>query len=57
MVSRENTVILACGAVALTGAYLGYAVTDADDTVWIAFLLFVGVVLPTTVNEALDRRA
>jgi hypothetical protein len=57
MVSRENTVILACGAVALTGAYLGHAVTDIDDTVWIAFLLFVGVVLPTTINEALDRRA
>jgi hypothetical protein len=56
MVSRENTVVAAFGSAALALAYAGSALTSIDQTVLLGVLLFVGVVVPTLVNEHLDGR-
>lgn len=54
MLSRENTVILAFGSVALIGTYAGYALTELDDAILVGILLFVGVVVPVVLNDYLD---
>lgn len=57
MVSRENTVIAACIALAFVVLYaLSTTNTLSSTTASAAVVLGVGVVLPTLVNEFLDRR-
>jgi len=57
MVSRENKVIVAFGALALTLGFGGLLLTSVGGTILTGVILFVGVVVPTAVNEYLDRRA
>jgi len=56
MVSRENKVIVAFGALALTLGFGGLLLTSVGGTILTGVILFVGVVVPTAVNEYLDRR-
>jgi hypothetical protein len=53
MVSRENRIILGCGALAMVLSYAA-AWLDLPGPVVLAVLLGVGVVAPFLVNERLD---
>ena len=53
MVSRENQIILACGALAVLLSYTA-AWLDAPGPLVLALLLGVGVVAPFFVNERPD---
>ncbi|WP_262180098.1 hypothetical protein [Haloarcula laminariae] len=53
MVSRENQIILGCGALALVLSYTA-AWLDAPGPLVLALLLGVGVILPLVVNERTD---
>ena len=55
MVSRENRIILGCGALAVASSYTA-AWLDAPGPLVLALLLGVGVVLPFFVNERPDVR-
>jgi len=55
MVSRENQIILGCGALAVLLSYTA-AWLDAPGPLVLALLLGVGVVLPFFVNERSDIR-
>ena len=57
MVSRENAVILVSMAVALPAAYLVYAFADVPFWADMLVLMGIGVIVPTLVNEYLDRAA
>ena len=53
MVSRENQVLLGCGALAVLLSYTA-AWLDAPGPLVLALLLGVGVVAPFFANEGLD---
>ena len=53
MVSRENRILLGCGALAVLLSYTA-AWLDAPGPLLLAILLGVGVVAPFLVNEGLD---
>jgi len=53
MVSRENRIILGCGALALVLSYTA-AWLDAPGPLVLAILLGVGVVAPFIINERPD---
>jgi hypothetical protein len=57
MVSRENTVSVACIALALVGVYAILQVPDRPEWAPAAVLLGVGVILPLAVNGYLDGSA
>ena len=56
MVSRENAVIVASIALALLVGYGVFEYTTVSDWVAMAVFLVLGVVVPTLVNEYLDRQ-
>jgi len=53
MVSRENRILLGCGALAVLLSYTA-AWLDAPGPLVLALLLGVGVILPFLVNERPD---
>jgi len=53
MLSRENQILLGCGALAVLSSYTA-AWLDAPGPLVLALLLGVGVVLPFFVNERPD---
>lgn len=57
MLSRENAVILASMVVAVAAAVLVETYADAPTWVSVGVLIGIGVVVPTVVNEYLDRRS
>lgn len=57
MLSRENAVILASMVVAVAAAVLVETYADAPAWVSAGVLIGIGVVVPTVVNEYLDRRS
>jgi hypothetical protein len=56
VLSRENRVLVAFGALALLLGFGGLFLTSFGGTVLVGVMLVVGVVVPTAVNEYLDRR-
>jgi hypothetical protein len=56
MVSRENTVIATCIALAITSLYVANSLTTLQQWQSAGLILGVGVLLPTLVNEYLDGR-
>jgi len=56
MVSRENTVIAGCIALAIASLYVANTLTTLQQWQSAALILGVGVLLPTLVNEFLDGR-
>ncbi|GAB7011955.1 hypothetical protein [Halolamina salina] len=56
MVSRENTVIAACIALAIASLYVANTLTTLQQWQSAGLILGVGVLLPTLVNEFLDGR-
>ena len=57
MVSRENVVVLVSMVVALPVTYLVYAFADLPFWAELLVLVGLGVVVPTLVNDYLDRQA
>ncbi|KPN29599.1 hypothetical protein SY89_00313 [Halolamina pelagica] len=57
MVSRENTVIAVCIALAIASLYVANSLTTLQQWQSAALILGVGVLVPTLVNEFLDGRA
>lgn len=57
MVSRENAVTGGFVLAALVLAYGGFLLTDVSDSILVAVLLVVGVVVPTIVNQWLGGGA
>ena len=56
MVSRENAVVFASMGVALLATYLVSAFADLPLWAELLVLVGLGVVVPTLVNDRLDRR-
>ncbi|WP_162224444.1 hypothetical protein [Halorussus amylolyticus] len=56
MVSRENKVVVGCGAVSFALSGGGLLFTDLSSEVLIGILLLGGVVAPVIVNDFLDDR-
>ena len=57
MISRENAVILASMTVGLAAALLVGTYADVPTWASLGVLIGLGVVVPTLVNEYLDRQA
>ena len=56
MLSRENKVLIFFVVAALILAYGGFWLTDVSSSVFIAIIIFVGIVAPLVVNNYLDNR-
>ena len=55
MVSRENKVIIACIALAIGLLYVVTELTTIPQWAFAAIGIGIGVVVPTLINEYLDR--
>ncbi|MBP1987946.1 hypothetical protein [Halolamina salifodinae] len=57
MISRENAVIAVCITLSLVAVYAASAATTLPTWGSIGIVIGVGVLLPTLLNEYLDRQS